>query len=176
MMKKTVEYLGLSIAVLLMAVAVFIYLAPHIGWRADALLTGSMEPQLKVGSLVVTCPAEPETIAVGDIITFRPVTVGENLITHRVIDIGHNSPLSFQTKGDANRVPDPFTVPARNVVGKICFHAPYWGYATEFLKTPIGFMFAIVIPGLIIITMYIGSVRQALVKNKKERMDKVLKE
>jgi len=31
-MKKAAEYLGFSIVVLLMAGAVFIYLAPHFGW------------------------------------------------------------------------------------------------------------------------------------------------
>ena len=169
-MKKVAWYLALTIVVLLMVAAVFIYLAPHFGWRVNAVLSGCMEPELKVGSLVVTCPVEPETIVVGDIITFHPVSVGENLITHRVIGIGHSSPLYFETKGDANDDPDSFTVPARNLVGKICFHAPYWGYATEFLKTPIGFMFAVVIPGLVIMTMYIWSVWRELIKNSRNRI------
>jgi signal peptidase len=139
-MKKVVEYLGLSIAVLLMSVAVFTYIGPHFGWRVDAVLSGSMEPHLKTGALVLTRSVEPETVAVGDIITFRPTTNGKNLITHRVIGIGQSSSLFFETKGDANEDPDPFTVPARNLVGKISFNAPYWGYVTEFLKTPLGFI------------------------------------
>ncbi|MFC1939140.1 signal peptidase I [Chloroflexota bacterium] len=166
-MKKAAWYLVFTTVVLFMTAAVFIYLAPHIGWRVDAVLSGSMEPELKVGSLVVTCPVEPETIVVGDIITFRPVSVGENLITHRVTGTGHSSSLYFETKGDANNKPDPFTVPAQNLVGKICFHAPSWGYLTEFLKTPFGFLFAIVIPGIIIIAMYVGSVWRALANGSK---------
>jgi len=166
-MKKAAWYLVFTVVVLFMAVAVFIYLAPHLGWRVNAVLSGSMEPELKVGSLVVTCPVEPETIVVGDIITFRPVSVGENMITHRVIGIGQSSSLYYETKGDANNKPDPFTVPAQNLVGKICFHAPYWGYFTEFLKTPFGFVLAVVIPGIIIITMYVGSVWQTLSRRSK---------
>ncbi|MFC1965526.1 signal peptidase I [Chloroflexota bacterium] len=166
-MKKAAWYLVFTTVVLFMTAAVFIYMAPHIGWRVDAVLSGSMEPKLKVGSLVVSCPVEPETIVVGDIITFRPVSVGESLITHRVIGIGHSSSLYFETKGDANNKPDPFTVPAQNLVGKICFHAPSWGYFTEFLKTPFGFIFAIVIPGIIIITIYVGSVWRALANGSK---------
>ena len=166
-MKKTAWYLVFTAVVLFMTAAVFIYLAPHLGWRVDAVLSGSMEPELKIGSLVVTRPVEPETIAVGDIITFRPVSVGENLITHRVIGIGHSSSLYFETKGDAADKPDPFTVPAQNLVGKICFHASSWGYFTEFLKTPFGFLFAIVIPGIIIIAMYVGSVWRALANSSK---------
>ncbi|MFC1934358.1 signal peptidase I [Chloroflexota bacterium] len=166
-MKKAAWYLVFTAVVLFMTFAVFIYVAPHIGWRVDAVLSGSMEPELKVGSLVVTCPVEPESIEVGDTITFRPVSVGENLITHRVIGIGQSSSLYFETKGDAANKPDPFTVPAQNLVGKVCFHAPYWGYFTEFLKTPFGFLFAIVIPGIIIITMYVGSVWRALANGNK---------
>jgi len=150
-----------------MTVAVFIYVAPHIGWRVNAVLTGSMEPELKVGSLVVTCPVEPEEIALGDIITFRPVTVGEYMITHRVVGIGKSSSIYFETKGDANAKPDPFTVPAQNLIGKICFHAPYWGFFTQFLKTPFGFLFSVVIPGLLIITMYVIGLWKELANGKK---------
>ena len=169
-MKKAAWYLVFTTVVLLMTVAVFIYLAPHLGWRVNAVLSGSMEPELKVGSLVVTCPVEPEAIVVGDIITFRPVSVGEHMITHRVIGIGQSSSLYFETKGDANDKPDPFMVPARNLIGKICFHAPSWGYFTEFLKTPFGFLFAVVIPGIIIIIMYIVSLLQALARYNKDRV------
>jgi len=170
-MKKAAWYLVFTVVVLFMAVAMFIYLAPHLGWRVSAVLSGSMEPELKVGSLVVTCPVEPETIVVGDIITFRPVSVGENMVTHRVIGIGQGSSLYFETKGDATDKPDPFTVPAQNLVGKICFHVSYWGYFTEFLKTPFGFLFAVVIPGIAIITIYVGSVWRALGGRSKQESD-----
>ena len=172
-MKQAAEYLGFTLVILLMVVAVFIYLAPHLGWRVDAVLSGSMEPRLQVGSLVVTRPVEAETIVAGDIITFRPSTVGENLITHRVISIGQSSPLYFKTKGDANDNPDPFTVPARNLVGKIYLHVPYWGYFTEFSKTPFGFLFAVVIPGIIIIVAYITTLWRVLSQVRKEKRDRV---
>ncbi|MFC1847275.1 signal peptidase I [Chloroflexota bacterium] len=168
-MKKASGYLFFTLVVLFMTVAVLIYLAPHLGWRVDAVLSGSMEPELKVGSLVVTRPVEPEDIEVGDIITFRPVSVGESLVTHRVVGIGQSSSLYFETKGDANNQPDPLTVPAQNLVGNIYFHASYWGYLTEFLKTPFGYLFGVVIPGIIIIVLYIGSLLRALAMNKRER-------
>lgn len=175
-MKKVANYLGFAIVVLLMAAAVFTYQAPYFGWRVDAVSSGSMEPQLKVGSLVVTRPVEPEAIVVGDMITFRPITVGENPITHRVTGIGHSSSLHFQTKGDANYNPDPFTVPARDLIGKICFHVPYLGYVTKFLNTLWGFMCAVVIPGLIVIAVYVTNIWQALTMDNKKRADKVVRD
>ena len=160
-MQKAAWYTLLTLVILLMAGAVFIYVAPHLNWHVNAVVSGSMEPEIKVGSLVITRPIKPEAVAVGDIITFRPVSVGENMITHRVIAIGRSSSIYFETKGDANDKTDPFTVPAQNLIGKVSFHAPYWGYFTEFLKTPIGFLFAVVIPGVVIITIYILAIVRA---------------
>ncbi len=165
-MKKTMEYLGFALVIVLMLASVLTYLAPHLGWRVDAVASGSMEPYLKVGSLVVTRPVDPEAIAVGDIITFKAVTVGETLITHRVIGVEKGSLFYFITKGDANGRHDPFGVPARNVVGKVYFHLPYAGYVTEFLKTPWGFTLGLVIPALIVTAMYVRSIRQAFSKRK----------
>ncbi|MFC2070210.1 signal peptidase I [Chloroflexota bacterium] len=169
-MKKAVEYLGYTMVVLLMVAAVFTYLTPHLGWRVDAVLSGSMEPQLKVGSLVVVRPVEPESIVVGDAITFHLTGVDETIVTHRVIDIRHNSPLYFETKGDANEKPDPFIVPARDLVGRICLHVPFLGYFTEFLKTLHGFIFAVVIPGLVLIIIYIWSVWRELTQKRRNRI------
>lgn len=168
-MQKILWYAVLTLVILFMAGAVFIYVAPHLNWHVNAVVSGSMEPAIKVGSLVITHPIEPEEVAVGDIITFRPVSVGENMITHRVIGIGHSSSIYFETKGDANDKPDPFTVPAQNLIGKVSFHTPYWGYFTEFLKTPIGFLFAVVIPGVVLITAYILAILRALSGRNKEQ-------
>lgn len=177
-MKKMAENIGFALLILLMAVTALSYLAPHFGWRVDAVLSGSMEPQLKTGAVVITRPIEPESVVVGDIITFRTTTVGENLISHRVIGIEENSPLYFHTKGDVNDDPDPFTVPAQNVVGKICFHIPFLGYATQFLKTFWGFLFALLIPGLIIIVMEVMNIRKVFTSEKiaKEVEGEVLRE
>jgi len=165
-MQKVLWYTALTIVVLFMAVAVFIYIAPHVNWHVSAVLSGSMEPEIKVGALVVTRPIDPEEVAVGDIITFRNISVSENTITHRVTSMGRSSPIYFQTKGDANNQPDPFTVPTQNLVGKICFNTPYWGYFTEFIKTPIGFLLSVVIPGVVLIISYILAVIYELNKKR----------
>ncbi len=174
-MKKTVEYVSLALAIAVMVTAMLTYLAPHFGWRVDLVSSGSMEPELKTGSLVITRPVEPQEVVVGDIIVFSPngVTLGENEVTHRVIGIEEASPLYFKKKGDANDNPDPFTVPARNLVGRICFKAHYVGYIAGFLKTPWGFLLGLVIPGLILITMYITSIRRMLRKNREEKLVRV---
>ena len=173
-MRTAAWYLALTVVILFMVAAVFIYVAPHINWHVNAVLTGSMAPEITVGSLVVTRPVEPEDVEVGDIITFRPVSVGENMITHRVIGKGRSFSIYFETKGDANDGPDPFTVPAQNLIGIVSFHTPYWGYFTEFLKTPLGFLFAIVIPGVVIITSYALAILREFAVRREEQAEKQL--
>jgi signal peptidase len=169
-MKKAVEYLCYSVSVLLIAAAVFVYLAPHLGWRVDAVSSGSMEPELTVGSLVVVRPVDPETVVTGDIITFSLEGVDETVVTHRVISMERNSPLVFRTKGDANVNPDPFAVPARNVVGKVVLNVPLLGYVTKYVKTFAGFILTVLVPGTVIVVIYAWSVWREVTQNKKYRL------
>ena len=167
-MKKRAENFGTALLILLMVAAVLTFLAPRFGWGVDTVLSGSMEPELKVGGVVVTRPVEPEEIKVGDILTFYS-PLGEQLTSHRVIEIKEGSQLHFQTKGDANEAPDPFVVPAQNVVGKICFHIPYFGYFSQAVKTRLGFLLALGIPALIIIVMELRNIWQAMTVDEVEK-------
>ena len=164
-MKKAAGRIGIIIIVVLMAAAAFTFAAPHFGWSVDVVYSGSMEPDLKVGSVVVTRPVEAEEIKVEDIITFySPLT--ENLTSHRVVAVEEGSPLHLITKGDANEDADPFIVPSENVVGVICFHLPYFGYAARFIKTQLGLLLTLCLPGLIIIGIEVRNIWQCLVRKK----------
>jgi len=136
---KVAEYVGIVLVVVLMTMVVLALLAPHFGWRADTVLSGSMEPALPVGCVQVTRPVQPEDIQVGDIITFRSPTNGK-LMSHRVAAVEQDESYQFRTKGDANEDVDPYLVPVENVVGRVCFKLSYIGYVVEYLKTPIGFI------------------------------------
>jgi len=160
-MRKAAKRSGFALIILLIAVAAFTFLAPHFGWRVDAVFTGSMEPALKVGGVVITCPAEADEIMAGDIITFySPQT--KKLTSHRVTAIQSNSSLYFQTKGDANEDVDAVAVPVENLVGKVYFHIPYLGYATQFVKTRLGLILTLFLPGLIVILLEIRNIWRVL--------------
>jgi signal peptidase len=160
-MKKAASNLGTAVLVILIAAAVLAFLAPRFGWRVDAVFSGSMEPEIMVGSIIVTRAVEAETIKVGEIITFNS-PLSEIPTTHRVVSVGKGSELRFQTKGDANEDADPVTIPAQNVMGKVCFHVPYLGYVSQFTKTPLGFILLLCVPGLTIMVMEIRNVRRVL--------------
>jgi signal peptidase len=137
---------------LMMLLAAAVVFAPHLGWRIDNVLSGSMSPGIKVGSAVITQPVDTGDIEVGDIITFRSPRNGE-MITHRVIAIEGENIRYFQTKGDANEDPDPYTVPVANVEGRVIFDVPLLGYFADFVKTPLGFILVLGVPGTIIILL-----------------------
>jgi len=168
-MKKAVSNIGLTILVILMLAAVGTFLAPRFGWRVDTVLSGSMEPALKVGGVVVTQPVGVEDIREGDVITFYS-PLGDRLTTHRVIarvtsiqdtefvqlamaTPTEESPVYFRTKGDANEDADPFLVPAENVVGKVVFlcalflvmwqvsFIPSWGFCLPSLSLALSLLF-----------------------------------
>ncbi len=167
-MKKVAENFGLAVIILLMTVVVLTFLAPHFGWRVDTVFSGSMEPQLKVGGVAVTRPVEAGDIKVGDIITFHS-PLSEKVTSHRVIAVDDDSSSHFQTKGDASEDADPFVVPAQNVVGKVCFHIPYFGYAAQFVRTPLGLLLTLCLPGLIIMGMEVRNVWRVLTEEEIER-------
>ena len=167
-MRKVAKNFGLAVVILFMTAAALIFLAPRFGWRVDAVFSGSMEPGLKLGSVVVTRPVEAEEIKAGDIITFYS-PLNERLMRHRVVAAEHGSGWHFQTKGDANEDADPFVVPAENVVGKVCLHLPYFGYVTQFVKTPLGLLLTICIPGLVVIVMEIRNIWHVLTEEAMER-------
>jgi signal peptidase len=169
-MKKVIKYFGFGIVILFMIAAVLSFLAPRFGWRVDAVLSGSMEPQLKVGGLVITRPAESKDIEVGDTITFY-CPLNKGMTSHRVIAVENGTLSYFRTKGDANEDPDPFIVPVQNVSGKVCFHIPYLGFVIQFLKTPLGILLALVIPGLIIIAKEIRNIWRMFSEGKKRIPD-----
>ena len=149
-MKNVAEYLMTGLVILLLLTAALTFLAPRFGWQVDTVLSGSMEPAIPTGSILVSRPVTPDSINVGDIVTFSG-SGRDRFITHRVTAIGQPNGIVFTTKGDANNAEDPYTVPAENVVGKVLVHIPFLGFILSFVKTPFGMILTLVIPGLLII-------------------------
>ena len=85
--------------------------------------SGSMEPELPVGSVVYTAPVEPEEIRAGDIITFRRAG---GAVTHRVTE-NRREERELSSKGDANAREDPLPVPYEAVEGRVFVSIPGLG-------------------------------------------------
>lgn len=171
-MKQVIQYISTTFLVLIMLVAVFALFAPRLGWRIDTALSNSMSPTLKAGGMVVTQPVDSTDIRVGDIITYGSPIDGK-VVTHRVIEIREHSPFLFQTKGDLNEDPDPYAVPLENIVGRVWLYIPLLGYAVQFIKTPLGFILLLLIPGLIIIGMEVRNIWRVIAQEETERQYRI---
>jgi signal peptidase I len=136
---RAMEFAGIALVFFTLVLVVLMLLAPHFGWRADTVLSGSMEPALPAGCVQVTRPVALEQIQVGDIITFRSPTDG-GLMSHRVVEVQGGESYQFRTRGDANEDVDPYLIPGENVVGRMCFKVAHVGRVAEYLKTPLGFI------------------------------------
>jgi signal peptidase I len=75
----------------------------------------------------------------GDVITFQRAPGVAEYVTHRVVRVQRDTtPMSFITKGDANRGEDLDPVPFGAVRGTVRFHVPYVGIVSDFVQTPAG--------------------------------------
>jgi signal peptidase I len=93
------------------AVFALLVLLPHTGlYRTAVPLSGSMEPTFAPGDLLLLRAEPLSRIRVGQVITYTIPIGDHHLETHRVVRVlrGGNEPV-VQTKGDANRVRDPWT-------------------------------------------------------------------
>lgn len=106
------------------------------GFGSAVVLSGSMEPKLSVGDLIII--KEPNELKKDDIIVFKD---NSSNIVHRIIEINGDD---LTTKGDANLIADA-PINLKNVKGKVVFNIPLIGYLINFLKTPIGIVLTIVI-------------------------------
>jgi len=133
-----------------------------------SVLSGSMEPTYKVGSLIYVKEVKPDDLNEKDPITFQ--LTDNTIATHRIVDIQEDEKGNrlFQTKGDANLKVDERLVEESEIIGKPFFTIPLLGYVAHFMQTQYGLYITLgVAISLIIIVMIIDSIVDD--KKKKEQ-------
>jgi signal peptidase I len=126
---RAMAHTGVVVAALalLAMVALFTVVPRVMHGAALTVLTGSMSPDLPVGSVAMTRSVAPTSLHVGDVATYQEPG-GTNLITHRIVAIDRTTtPYEFTFQGDRNPVPDPTKVPASAIRGKVWLDVPYLG-------------------------------------------------
>lgn len=129
------------------------------------VLSGSMEPGIKTGSLIAISPTEnPNAYHAGDIITYKSIDDPNVLITHRVVEVQEvDSSIQYITKGDNNDAIDTTPIPAINVIGSYTgVTIPFIGYFFDFVKSKVGTVLFIIVPGLLLIGYATVSVWRAI--------------
>ena len=122
---KFLSIAGYSAAIALM---IFASLSFTGNIKARIVLTGSMEPSISPGDVIITAPIENKEPHINDVIAYQAKRFnGENVavFSHRIIDGDLEN--GFIVKGDANKSPDPQKPKAEDILGVVLFTIPFIG-------------------------------------------------
>jgi signal peptidase len=123
---------GAGLSCLLGAALVFalVLVLPSVtGHRSLTVLSGSMEPTLETGSVVVDEVIHPSEARIGDIVTFDDPAHRGRLITHRLRGARIEGDTAHMvTQGDANPTVERWDVAVDGEIGRVVFHVPKLGH------------------------------------------------
>lgn len=111
------------------------------GYSDVVVVSGSMEPTLEIGDLLII--HEQKKYDIDNIVTFQGDT---RLVTHRVVEVAGSL---YTTKGDSNNVNDTPQTAITEIQGKMVLRLRGIGNIVFFLKSPFGML--VVIFGLLAI-------------------------
>lgn len=194
------ELFQLVIIVGLVAIAVLSFgsrvpALSNMGFRFFSVISGSMEPTIPTGAVIMVDSVDADQLKVDDVITYQKQnqeTGEQSIVTHRINSINNyqrvqeikdeaTGEVSTQTvevfelttKGDANQEADGYVVYPGEVLGVYQWHVPKLGYLVNFIQSAKGFIAVVVIPALILIiwesVSLTLSVREWLEKRKQAR-------
>ena len=179
MIYKIISYTIICILMAIAAFLIFYVISGQIAQKQGkkplfglyTIISPSMTGTLNVYDVAFTMRVDTDKLKEGDIITFYSTNsfFGGTPITHRIIEVVNvpNSGKMFRVKGDANPKADEEKVIPSNVVGKVMFKIPQLGRVQFFLASKGGWIIAIMIPALVIISYDIYKIfRLFLLKSK----------
>lgn len=140
-------------------------------YKLLTIQSGSMEPAIKQGSIVIVKPAKE--YQQGEMITFIDIDNPKYSLTHRIFEVRNdNGRITYVTKGDANETPDFGEVLPPQIFGKVFLTIPFVGYPISFAKTLPGLLILVIIPAAIIVYSELQNIRnefkKIILKRKKE--------
>ena len=145
-LKKIIHLLS-SICYILIIIYALVCIPYVFGYKPLVVLTGSMEPTFKTGSIIYYKHVNQNELKEGDIITFK---MGDYIVSHRINKIDNGL---YETKGDANNTVDANKITYNDIVGKdLNINIPYLGYYVKFFKDN---MYILVIIAIILVTEFI---------------------
>ncbi len=114
------------------------------------IASDSMTPQYKIGDVIVVKKVSPDTLKVGDDVTY--LGTSSNLrglvITHRIINVSENENKKyFITKGLANQIEDP-QISEDDIYGKVIYHTVVFSFVGRLMTNIVVYYLLFVCIGL----------------------------
>ena len=110
-----------------------------IGYELYNVVSGSMEPEIPIGSVVYVESVDPVDVQEGDVIAFQS---GDSVVVHRALE-NHSVEGVFVTKGDANEGEDFNDVPYSDLIGRVSRHYPMLGALMEIYTSNVGKVYVV---------------------------------
>lgn len=112
------------------------------------VVSGSMEPEIMTGDLIIAKKTPADSLAVGDVVSL-PSQLTEQLVTHRIeaIEAAPGGGYTVTLKGDNNEFSDALDYPVSGDVWTPALQLPGWGNAIIHLTTPavaVPFLFGLI--------------------------------
>jgi signal peptidase len=140
-----------------LALTLLVPLAFH--GRPLTVMSGSMQPTIMTGDVVIAMPIAPLDARPGDIVSFNDPGRGGKLVTHRVRSMRQvGSKVSFVTRGDANTGVEKWRVNADHKISRTVLRVPKLGRALVFARTRTGLLTLVLVPLLLLGTLEIASI------------------
>ena len=117
-----------------------------VGWcRTETVLSGSMRPGIQPGDVEILLQVPLSQLRAGQILAFHPPH-DSFIVSHRVTHIQRRHGTWVTTKGDANKLADPWgnVRIARHDVWVVAAVIPQAGYLSVWVKTPIPHLLLII--------------------------------
>lgn len=124
------------------------------GYSMLIVASPSMTGAIEAGDAIII--KNSDSYAVGDVITYFPEDESFS-VTHRIVRMEGDK---FYTKGDANQSEDSDPVLIEQIVGKVAVKLDKVGYFIEWLKSPVGIIFAATFIVLLILIIVIEDKRR----------------
>ena len=122
--------LGLGIGLL-----AIVTLPSVFGLKSLTVVSGSMEPTIETGSVVIDEVISPLDARPGDVVTFQD-PLRPRQLTHRLQKMRVEGDTAYMTTlGDANDVPEKWTVKTDGEIGRVVASLPKLGYARAAIGT-----------------------------------------
>lgn len=162
--KKIWDTVTTALVVLVVIFAIFLMGSRLVGLQVFHVVSPSMEPTYSEGDLLYVKEVDPDSVKVGDPITF---VLNEDLVvaTHRVVAVDGDN-RQFTTKGDANETEDAAPVHFNNLIGVPVFSVPLLGYVSAYIQNSPGMYVAIALGVVLLAAVFLPDL--LMKKDKKE--------
>ena len=127
-MLNKIKEIIIKILYLLILLYLIIFVPIFWGYKPLVVISGSMEPILKVGGILYYENYDINDFKKGDILVYK---TKKHIVSHRVVKRVNNG---FITKGDANKTIDKKKKKSTQILGKgTNFSIPYIGYYGDYI-------------------------------------------